>query len=208
VNEQAQGPLAGPSSPTRDSEIWLVRHGETDWARLGRHTGRTDVPLTDLGRDQARSVPAKLAGHRFALVLSSPRSRALETCRIAGFGSRAEVDEDLAEWDYGALEGRTTPDIRAQYPGWTIWTGPIPGGETIDEVGRRADLVIDRALAVPGDVLIFGHGHQLRILAARWLSLAPTDGRLFALATGTVSVLGWEHDQRVIERWNEASDPG
>jgi broad specificity phosphatase PhoE len=204
VNEQAQGSSPEASGPARQPEIWLVRHGETEWARLGRHTGRTDVPLTDVGRDQAQSVRSEVAGHPFALVLSSPRARALETSRIAGFGDRAEVDDDLAEWDYGALEGRTTPEIRAQYPGWTIWAGVVPDGETVDEVGRRADRVIARALAAGGDALAFGHGHQLRILAARWLGLGPTDGRLFALGTGTVSVLAWEHEQRVIERWNQA----
>jgi broad specificity phosphatase PhoE len=199
-------PAAVPAG-TAGFDVWLVRHGETEWSRLGRHTGRTDVPLTDLGREQAYPVAAMLAGHRFALVLSSPRSRAMETSLIAGFGDRVMVEDDLVEWDYGVCEGWTTLEIEAERPGWTIWTGHPPGGETSDEVGRRADRVISRARAASGDVLLFGHGHQLRILAARWLGLAALDGRLFALATATVSVLGWEHGEPVIERWNMSCGP-
>ncbi len=192
----------------RRPDLWLVRHGETEWARLGRHTGRTDAPLTDLGREQARSVAEKLAGVPFALVLSSTLSRALETARLAGFADRVEADPDLAEWDYGAFEGRTSSEIREEIPGWTIWTdGPV-AGETILDVAARADRVVARARSADGDVLAFGHGHLLRILAARWLGLPPDDGRLLALSTATISVLGWEHDAPVIVRWNERCGRG
>jgi broad specificity phosphatase PhoE len=203
--------VADPSwaVPTADThhELWLVRHGETEWARLGRHTGRTDVPLTETGRDQARDLGRGLAGHAFELVLTSPLSRAADTASLAGFGDVVGQDADLREWDYGALEGRLTAEIRADYPGWTIWRGPWPDGETIDAVATRADRVIRRARAAGGDVLVFAHGHLLRVLAARWLDLPPASGGLFALGTASVSVLGWEHDAAVIERWNEACPP-
>jgi probable phosphoglycerate mutase len=198
-----------PAVPPADAhhELWLVRHGETEWARLGRHTGRTDVPLTETGRDQARDLGRRLADHHFELVLTSPLSRAADTASLAGFGDLVRPDSDLREWDYGALEGRLTADIRADYPGWTIWRGPWPGGETIDAVATRADRVIEQARAADGDVLVFAHGHLLRVLAARWLDLSAASGGLFALGTATVSVLGWEHDGAVIERWNEACAP-
>jgi broad specificity phosphatase PhoE len=188
---------------TAGHDAWLVRHGETEWARLGRHTGRTDVPLTSTGQDQARTMGTSLAGHSFALVLTSPLSRAADTAKLAGFEGAAN-DDDLREWDYGALEGRLTAEIRADYPGWTIWRGPWPGGETIDQVAARADRVVARLRAADGDALVFAHGHLLRVLAARWLGLPPASGGLFALSTATVSVLGWEHDTPVIETWNEA----
>jgi broad specificity phosphatase PhoE len=193
-----------PEVTTPRPAIWLVRHGETEWARLGRHTGRTDVPLTGVGRGQASGVAHKLVGHRFALVLSSPLQRALETARLAGYGDRVETVDDLMEWDYGRDEGRTTPEIRTERPGWTIWDDGPEGGETIDDVAARVDRVIASTRAQEGDVLLFAHGHVLRILAARWLDQPPSDGRLFALSTATVSVLGWERDQPVVERWNEA----
>jgi len=186
---------------------WLIRHGETEWARDGRHTGRTDVPLTGLGRSQAVAAGRKIAGQAFAEVFSSPLARALETCRIAGFGDRVEVIDDLREWDYGDDEGRTTPEIRADRPGWSIWGDGPRNGETVDEVGARADRVIARVREAPGDVLCFAHGHVLRILAARWLALPAVDGRLFALSPATVSVLGWEREAPVIQRWNEARGP-
>lgn len=189
-------------------DLWLVRHGETEWARLGRHTGRTDVPLTELGHEQARTLARKLAGVSFSLVLSSPLSRALETARLAGFADRVEPDPDLVEWDYGAYEGRTTSEIRSLVPDWSIWRQGPTGGETILDVAARADRVVTRARSADGDVLVFAHGHLLRILAARWLGLEPTEGRLFALSTATVSVLGWEHDAAVIVRWNERCDRG
>jgi broad specificity phosphatase PhoE len=201
----AAQPLDKPSGVVDEGpNAWLVRHGETEWARLGRHTGRTDVPLTDVGKAQALAVKAKLAGHTFALVLSSPLSRALETARLAGFGDVVEVDPDLREWDYGEYEGLTTAQIREKVPGWTIWTRGGPGGETPDEVGRRCDRIIARVRAEDGDALLFGHGHQLRALSARWLELPTSEGRHFALATATVSVLGWERETPVVERWNEA----
>ena len=183
--------------------LWLVRHGETEWARDGRHTSHTDVPLTELGRAQAASVADELEAGRFGLVLSSPMVRAFETARLAGFGGRVEVTDDLREWDYGADEGRTTPEIRAERPGWTIWRDGPNGGETAGEVAARADRVIARVRAQESDVLAFGHGHQLRVLAARWLGQPPTDGRLYELSTATLSILGWERETAVIERWNE-----
>jgi broad specificity phosphatase PhoE len=187
--------------------LWLVRHGETEWARLGRHTGRTDVPLTALGRSQAVAVGLKLAGATFSEVLSSPLERALDTARIAGHGRHVELVDDLREWDYGKDEGRTSEQIRQERPNWSLWTdGPL-GGETIEEVATRADRVIARVRASSGDVLCFAHGHVLRILTARWLEMPPVDGQRFALATATVSVLGWEHDTSVILRWNEACVP-
>ena len=189
---------------TEGRQLWLVRHGETAWSREGRHTGVTDIPLTDVGRAEAEALGTRLAGHAFALVLTSPRSRATETARLAGFAG-ALPDADLAEWDYGALEGRRTAEIQADYPGWTIWSGPWPEGETVDQVSARADRLLARSLAakVEGDTLLFGHGHMLRVLGARWLGLPGASGALFGLSTATVSVLGWEHDRRVIQMWNE-----
>lgn len=193
------------SETAPERQIWLVRHGETEWAKSGRHTGRSDVPLTDVGRRQAEALRGRLTGHRFALVLTSPSSRATETARLAGFPD-AIVEPDLGEWDYGEFEGRTTPDIRAEIPGWSIWTGPWRNGETVEDVGRRADRLIERCLdpAVDGDCLLFAHGHLLRVLAARWIRLPADAGRVFALGTATIGVLGWERTTRVIEIWNES----
>ena len=184
--------------------VWLVRHGETDWARLGKHTGRTDIPLTQLGRAQATAVAAKLVGHRFALVLSSPLSRALDTARLAGYAKRVETTDDLLEWDYGTDEGRTTPEIRLERPGWSIWDDGPRGGESIGDVATRVDRVIARVRQGSGDALLFAHAHVLRILTARWIDAVPTLGRSFELSTATVSVLGWEREQPTVERWNEA----
>jgi probable phosphoglycerate mutase len=185
-------------------DLWLVRHGETEWSRALKHTGRTDVPLTEAGRAEARSVARKLAGHEFALVLASPLSRALDTARLAGFADRVETTDDLLEWDYGLDEGRTTAEIRLERPGWTVWRdGPL-GGETADQVAARMDRVVERVRSASGNALVFAHGHVLRVLAARWLGEPPTEGRLYALSTATVSVLGWERETPVIERWNEA----
>ncbi|HSL97617.1 MAG TPA: histidine phosphatase family protein [Candidatus Deferrimicrobiaceae bacterium] len=183
--------------------LWLVRHGETEWARLGRHTGLTDVPLTEIGRTQARATARALVGRAYAAVWSSPLSRALETARIAGFDDRVRTTDDLLEWDYGADEGRTTPEIRADRPGWTIWTDGPRGGETAADVEARVDRVIERARTEPGDTLCFAHGHVLRVLAARWLGLPAAEGRRFALSTATISILGWERETPVIERWND-----
>jgi len=187
----------------RSLELWLIRHGETEWSAAGRHTGRTDVPLTAVGERQAAALGRRLAGRSFALVLVSPLTRAVETCRIAGYGGVARFTDDLLEWDYGAYEGRTTVDIRTEVSGWTIWTGNPPGGETIEQVGRRAATVIDRAIAVGGDVALFAHGHVLRALTACWLGLPPRAGRLLALGTASLSVLGYERETRVISTWNQ-----
>ena len=194
----------GPG-PGQAGDLWLVRHGETEWARLGRHTGRTDVPLTDVGREQARTLGGRLAGHPFGVVLTSPLSRARDTATLAGFGAVAQPDPDLMEWDYGALEGRETADIRVSLPDWTIWRGPWPGGETIAQVAARADRIVARVRSAvgSGDALVFAHGHLLRVLAARWLGLSPESGGLFALDTGTISILGWERAAPVVQVWNE-----
>ena len=181
-------------------ELWLVRHGETEWSAAGRHTSTTDLALTPEGERKAAAVGRLLAGKAFAMVLSSPLRRALETCRLAGY--TAEVEPDLREWGYGAYEGLTTAQIQVENPGWTIWTGTPPGGESAEEVGARADRVIVKAVAAGGDVALFGHGHMLRVLAARWLGLEPTEGRLLGLSTGSVSVLGYEHDVPIVQMWN------
>jgi probable phosphoglycerate mutase len=196
--------LADPTAAQR--HVWLVRHGETEWARLGRHTGRTDIALTDKGRDQARALGRRLAGHAFGLVLTSPLSRAAETAAISGFGSRAIVDPDLQEWDYGAHEGRTTAEIRTDYAGWAIWRGPWPAGESVDQVGARADRVVARLRApdTEGDALVFAHGHLLRVLAARWIGLPAASGGLFELGTASLSIVGWEREAPSVELWNEA----
>ena len=190
---------------TERCEICLVRHGESQWTLSGQHTGRTDIPLTAVGRREARALGRHLATRSFALVLTSPLGRARDTCRLAGYGQVAEVADDLREWDYGIYEGRTTAAIRAVEPGWSIWTHPIPQGESVEEVGARARRVIDRALAAGGDVALFGHGHHLRILAACWIGRPPSDGRLFALGPASISVLGWERESRVIRAWNLGS---
>ena len=187
----------------------LVRHGETDWSESGRHTGSTDVPLTDRGRRQARALGERLRDRRFALVLTSPLQRATETCRLAGFGAgRALTREELREWDYGEYEGRRTVDIRQERPGWLLWDDGVPGGETLDEVGRRVDRVIDEIRRVDGDVAVFAHGHVLRVLAARWVGLPPREGRVLALDTGTVSILGFERETSVLRLWNESPADG
>jgi broad specificity phosphatase PhoE len=191
----------------RPQEIWLIRHGETEWSRSGRHTGRTDLPLTPTGRRQAAALGRHLAGRPFALVLTSPLVRASETCRLAGYGAVAEPADDLREWDYGAYEGRRTVDIRAEVPAWSVWTHGVPGGETVEQVGQRARRVVERAAAAGGDVALFAHAHVLRILTACWLGLPPEGGRLFALGTASVSVLGYERETRVIKVWNQEAHP-
>jgi broad specificity phosphatase PhoE len=184
-------------------QLWLMRHGETEWSRDGVHTSRTDLPLTPEGERRAANLKRILGDRSFALVLTSPMRRAIDTCRLAGYGNAAQITPDLREWDYGSYEGRTTTDIQIENPGWTIWTGTPPGGESAEQVAARADRVIERALSAAGDVGVFGHGHMLRVLGARWLGSPPTDGRFLALSTGSVSVLGWEREARVIERWNQ-----
>ncbi len=183
--------------------MFVVRHGQTEWSRLGRHTGRTDLSLEPEGRLEAAAVGRHLAGHKMALVLTSPLARAVETCEIAGFAEVAVVTDDLREWDYGDYEGATTEEIRANRPGWTLWADGVPRGESASEVARRVDRVIEAARAVDGDTLCFAHGHVLRVLAARWLGLPPAAGRLVRLDAGSVSVLGWERETPTIDRWNE-----
>lgn len=182
-------------------ELWLVRHGPTEWSRDGRHTSHTDLPLLPGSEDDARALAPRLAGLDPVLVLTSPRERARRTAELAGFPD-AEVDDDLVEWGYGGHEGLTTATIRETVPGWTVWTHPSPGGETAEEVGARLDRVVGRAHGAEGPVLVFGHGHALRALAARWVGLPASEGRLWRLDTATVSVLGQERDQPVVLRWN------
>jgi broad specificity phosphatase PhoE len=183
-------------------EIVLARHGETEWSRDRRHTGRTDIPLTENGRRQAAVLRDAFAGRSFARVLSSPLSRALDTCREAGLGDQAELTGDLCEWDYGEYEGITTAEIREGRPGWYLWRDGCPGGETAADVGRRVDRVLDSLANLDGDAAVFAHGHVLRVLTARWLGLGPENGALFKLDTGTLSELGYERETRVITRWN------
>jgi broad specificity phosphatase PhoE len=185
----------------RVNELWLVRHGLTEWSRDGRHTSVTDLPLLPEGEEVAKTLAPRLAHVGFELVLTSPRLRARRTAELAGFAD-AEIDEDLAEWAYGEYEGTTTEEIREKDPGWTIWTHPTPGGETTAQVTERLDRVIDRIRAVDGEVLVFAHGHSLRALTARWLDLPVTDGRHFLLDTATISILGYERDNPALRRWN------
>jgi broad specificity phosphatase PhoE len=194
-------PEPTPVATATSSEVWLVRHGETAWSAIGRHTSTTDLTLTADGRRVARTLEDRLDHTAFALVLTSPRKRARETARLCGHAD-ATVDADLAEWDYGELEGLTTPQIRETYPDWSIWDGPVPGGESAAEVTERLDRVVTRCRATNCRVLLFGHGHSLRALAARWLDLPVADGRHLKLDTATVSVLGWERETPVVLRWN------
>jgi broad specificity phosphatase PhoE len=190
------------TDPEAEHDVWVLRHGATEWSVSGRHTGRTDLPLTDDGRAQARAVGQILTGQRFARVLVSPLARARETCTLAGYADQAELTDDLREFDYGDLEGLTTPQIRETVPGWTVWTHPCPGGETLADVGARVDRVIATVRAVDGPVALFAHGHVLRILTARWCELDPIEGRRFPLDTGTVGILGYEHGFPGVRRWN------
>jgi probable phosphoglycerate mutase len=186
------------------SDVWLIRHGETEWSATGRHTCGTDVPLTANGEAAARALAPALAGHEFALVLTSPMTRARATARLAGFPD-AEVDPNLHEWDYGELEGLTTPDIRARGPewsDWTVWRGPLPGGESVTDVAERAQRVWNRVEAAEGEVLLFGHGHNLRILAAVGLGLDPVVGSRLLLDPAKVSIIGAEHETRALRVWN------
>jgi len=182
----------------------VVRHGETEWSLNGRHTGRTDLPLTEAGEAAARTLARRLAHRAFAEVWCSPLQRARRTAELAGYGGMATFDPDLMEWDYGDDEGRTTSEIRAERPGWQIWRDGPKGGERLSQVAARADRVIGRALASDGDVLIFAHGHLLDVLAARWVGVHPDLGRIFYLDPATVSRLGWHHEYRVIQEWNGA----
>ena len=184
------------------SEIWLIRHGETEWSLSGAHTSRTDLPLTPRGWKVAASIGAKLAERQFSLVLTSPMLRARNTCEAAGFGSVGIIDDNLMELDYGEYEGLTTTEIQAARPGWSLWRDGCPGGESFDHAASRAEAVIARALDAKENVALFAHGHILRILTACWLGLRPESGRLFALDTATLSTLGFERETRIIRRWN------
>jgi broad specificity phosphatase PhoE len=185
--------------------IVLVRHGETEWSASGKPTSFTDVPLTADGRRHAQQLALRLAGRSFALVLTSPRSRSHETAALAGLGDAAEIDEDLVEWDYGGYEGLTTPEIREERPGWSVWADGPPGGETGAQVSARADRVIARVLDAGGDVAVFAHGHLLRVLGARWIGLDAAYGGNLALDTGSLSELGFERERRAIWLWNDTS---
>jgi Fructose-2,6-bisphosphatase len=184
-----------------EDEIWLVRHGATEWTATLQHTGRTDLPLIGDGRDEAVALVRPLDRQKFAGVFTSPLIRARETARIAGFAN-AEVLEDLREWDYGVYEARTTAEIREAIPGWSVWNDPIPDGESIDDVAARAARVLDRCRKIDGRVVLFAHAHILRILTACALGLPPTIGRVLGLESGSISIIGAEHDYRVIRRWN------
>lgn len=192
-------PRRGPTG-----EVWLVRHGETEWTVSKRHTGRTDIELNDDGVQQARALAPVLAEHTFAAVFTSPLTRARRTAEVAGF-PHATVLDDLVEFDYGDYEGLTSVEIRKERPGWILWRDGAPGGESIEDVGHRADRVIDLLAEVDGDVLVFGHGHFSRVLAVRLLDRPASDGRLLMLSPGSISVVGWEHGERAIRTWNSYS---
>jgi len=190
-------------APVNGQQVILVRHGETEWSRDGRHTGRTDIPLDEAGRAEASALRPILSRRHFELVLTSPLLRARETCRLAGFGERAEARPDLAEWDYGRYDGLTSAQIKASRPDWSLWRDGGPGGESPTDVARRVDRVIAEIRAVPGDVLLFAHGHVLRVLAARWLGESAAGGRFYAFEPAARSVLAYEHGQPVLQHWNE-----
>jgi probable phosphoglycerate mutase len=183
-------------------EVVLVRHGATEWSQNGRHTGSTDLPLLPEGEAEASALRERLGARTFALVLVSPLQRARDTARLAGVADGAEIDPALHEWEYGDYEGRTTADIRTERPGWTVWTGGCPNGEDVEQVGARADAIIERVLAVDGDVALVSHGQFLRVLIARWLEQAPVEGSRYALHTATLTVLGYERDTRVLQQLN------
>ncbi|HVJ13901.1 MAG TPA: histidine phosphatase family protein [Polyangiaceae bacterium] len=187
--------------------LYLARHGETEWSKAGRHTGRADLELTEHGQEQARRLGVRLGGRSFAQVFSSPLRRARHTCELAGHGPGASIDEDLLEWDYGAYEGRRNSEIRAERPDWDLFRDGCPGGETPDEVAARADRVVERVRAVAGDVLVFSSAHLLRVLAVRWLRRPVDVARHLLLAPASLSALGYEHDlsEPAIVSWNETS---
>ena len=190
------------TTPGDEHDVWVVRHGATEWSIAGRHTGRTDLALTEEGRDQARAVGRVLDGRPFSRVLVSPLARARETCELAGYADQAECTDDLLEFDYGRYEGLTTAQIREDVPGWTVWTEPCPGGEALIDVAARVDRVIAAVRGTDGPVALFAHGHVLRVLTARWCQLEPVEGRRFPLDTGTVGILGYEHGFPGVRRWN------
>jgi broad specificity phosphatase PhoE len=196
------GDVTARDPETHEPRLVLVRHGDTEWSENGRHTSRTDLPLLPSGVERARSLAGALAGFEFARVLSSPLQRARQTAELAGFGGRVEVIDDLTEWDYGEYEGLTSPAIWAQRPDWKLWTDGAPGGESPEQVAKRADSVIADAITAGGDVLMFAHGHILRVIVARWIFERVFVGAAFKLSPATLSILGHEHGYRVIERWN------
>jgi len=203
VNAAAGTPPAqGTRGPPPPAAV-LVRHAETEWSLSGRHTGLTDVPLTDAGREAARRLAPRLAAADFGLVLVSPSRRARETCELCGLGDRARVDEDLHEWDYGDYEGLTSAEILELRPDWVLWRDGCPGGELPGQVGARADRVIATLAGSPGPAAVFSHGHMLRVLGARWVSLEAGEGGHLALSTGALCALGHEHETAVISRWND-----
>ncbi|KXV03071.1 phosphoglycerate mutase [Caballeronia megalochromosomata] len=184
-------------------QIWLIRHGETEWSKSGQHTGTTDIPLTDDGRKQAAALAPLLATQTFDLVLTSPMSRAIETCRLAGLSDRAQVEPELHEWNYGIYEGRKTPDIRKDVPDWSVWTSPIPEGENLADVGQRAQALIDKLLATNAThIALFSHAHFSRVFGAQWATGSPALGAHLAMDTAATSVLGFERDVRAIVKWN------
>jgi broad specificity phosphatase PhoE len=201
-------PSAGAADPPPLVAV-LVRHAETEWTLSGRHTGRTDIPLTDAGREAARRLAPRLAAWSFVLVLVSPSRRARETCELCGLGAGARVDQDLLEWDYGDYEGLTSKQIHERRPDWVLWRDGCPGGELPAQVGARADRVIASLSDAPGAVAVFSHGHMLRVLGARWISLGAGEGARLALSPGALSTLGHEHATPVISRWNDTgAEPG
>jgi probable phosphoglycerate mutase len=183
-------------------EVWLLRHAETEWSRDGKHTGRTEIPLTDAGREVARELRSRIEGRTFSGVLCSPLSRARETAQLAGLECSG-LRDDLLEWDYGEYEGLTTPEIRETRPGWWLWTDGCPGGEMPDDVGARVDRVIAEVTGLDGTVALVAHGHLLRVLGARWVEEQPAFGSRLYLGTGTISVLGFERHTRVLRAWNQ-----
>lgn len=188
--------------PKRAKQVWLVRHADTEWSLSGKHTGRTDLPLVTEGEEKARDLAPRLAQEEFSLVLSSPLSRAIETARLSGFGNRLTIDHDLVEYDYGRYEGLTSAQIQEIHPGWDLWSHGCPGGESPEQIAARCERVVQRCIAEPGNVLIFGHGHLFHAFAATWLELPASRGRSFGLKAGSVSVLGFEHGNRVLWQWN------
>jgi probable phosphoglycerate mutase len=192
-----------PIHETGHHETFIIRHGATEWSQNGRHTGTTDLPLLPRGVDEAKATGKLLHGRPFALVLVSPLQRARVTCELAGYAAQAEITDDLCEWNYGEYEGITTKEIRATSPGWTIWDGVTPGGESPEQVAARADRIVERVRAVDGDAAVFAHGHILRVLVARWCALDPREGKRFPLETASLSVLGWEHEYPTLRVLNQ-----
>ena len=189
--------------PTSRPEIWLIRHGETEWSLSGQHTGRTDIPLTDNGRVQAQALQPVLARQPFDLVLCSPLTRAQDTCKLAGLGAQMELEPRLLEWNYGIYEGRKTQDIRQDVPNWSVWDSPMPEGEDAAAIQQRAESLIDRLLATEGRIALFAHAHILRVLAGCWIADDARLGANLVLGTASISKLGFERDYRAITQWNE-----